>query len=131
MLIGLAGKARCGKDTVGDILVAEHDFERVSFAGPLKDAVRTILGMSPGTLEEFKDKELDFLDGVTPRRMLQTLGTEWGRETIHPEIWIRIARERIQLIQEMGGTNIVITDVRFDNEAEMILKIFLKLLNEK
>jgi hypothetical protein len=121
MLIGLTGKARCGKDTVGNILTTLHDFERVAFADPLKDAVRVMLGMSPTTLEELKDTELDFLDGVTPRRILQTLGTEWGRETIHPEIWIRIAREKIQLLQATGETNIVLTDVRFDNEAEMIL----------
>jgi hypothetical protein len=120
MLIGLTGKARCGKDTIADVLVEDHGFTRVAFADPLKLAVGSILGMNAATLEEFKDNELDFLDGVTPRRMLQTLGTEWGRETIHPEIWIRIAREKIQLLQEMGNHNIVITDVRFDNEAELL-----------
>jgi hypothetical protein len=81
-----------------------------------------MLSMDSADLEELKDTELEFLGGVTPRRLLQTMGTEWGRETIHPEIWIRILQEKIRVCWELGHNNIVITDVRFDNEAEMILE---------
>jgi hypothetical protein len=51
--------------------------------------------------------------------LLQTLGTEWGRGTVHPEIWIRIAMERAA--QHLTFNGVVITDVRFDNEAQAII----------
>jgi hypothetical protein len=53
--------------------------------------------------------------GVSVRHMLQTLGTEWGRACIHPEIWTRCWRKRIDKYEA-----VVADDVRFPNEAAMI-----------
>lgn len=115
MIIGLHGDAGAGKDTVGGMLVG-RGFEAVSFADPIYRAASVITGM---TMQEMKDREkkeapIPWL-GKSPRQILQTLGTEWGRQMIHEDIWIMLCMNRC-----FGVANVVITDVRFDNEAEAI-----------
>jgi hypothetical protein len=51
--------------------------------------------------------------GKSPRELLQSLGTEWGRAMVADDIWIRLALQR-------AGQRTVISDVRFDNEAAAI-----------
>lgn len=120
MLIGLTGSARAGKDTVAQILAKLDGYQRVAFADPIKRMTETLLAMSPVVLEQMKDHKLAFLKGVTPRRIMQTLGTEWGRNILMDDLWLRFASEKIAVLQEMHYENIVVTDVRFDNEAELI-----------
>lgn len=118
MLIGLTGPARSGKDTVGDYLIAKHSFNRLSFAGPLKAMLMVGLNLDREQVNgNRKEEPIDWLDGVTPRSLMQTLGTEWGRQQ-HPDLWLRIAEQRI--VRAGPETDIVFTDVRFDNEAKMI-----------
>lgn len=123
MLIGLCGAAGAGKNTVAELL-ADSDgcqFLQVAFADPLYECVSTITGLPVDKLKDRSVKEtaIPWL-GKSPRQMLQSMGTEWGRNTIHDEIWIRITMERIK--PELAcGRSVVITDVRFDNEAQAIL----------
>lgn len=127
-LIALAGKAGSGKDTVADRLCAVHGFVRYEFARPIK-AMTAAIGLRCDTREE---KELPHpLFGVSPRRMWQTLGKEWGRDLICDDIWLRCASEHIRRIQRWMDANdhkdlpvkpkgLVITDCRFANEAAFI-----------
>ena len=119
-LIGLTGYARSGKSTVAAILRQAHAFHEISFAEPIRDFTRQLLGYSFAELEANKETPIDWLDGVTPRRMMQTLGTEWGRQMIHPEIWVRVAIQEAKACMVEGGSDIVISDVRFPNEAAAI-----------
>lgn len=117
MIIGLCGAAGSGKNTVGELICGIADAKWLSFAEPIYAAVAAITGM---TAEEFsdrtvKERPIEWL-GKSPRELLQTLGTEWGRNSVHQEIWIRRAMRRAE---RMGGL-VVITDVRYDNEAEAI-----------
>ena len=72
---------------------------------------------------------------LTPRKMLQLLGTEAGREIIHPNIWVNALmaeyQNNLQVIKSKAGENgftkedkhsWIITDVRFPNEAEAVKK---------
>jgi len=54
--------------------------------------------------------------GATPRHMLQTLGTEWGREHIDKNLWANITLAKAQ---QTDGP-VVIDDCRFPNEAKLI-----------
>jgi len=51
--------------------------------------------------------------------MMQTIGTEWGRELINPSIWLLRADQVIAEWQEQDPAlpGVVISDVRFENEA--------------
>ncbi len=118
MIIGLTGPARSGKDTVARFLAQEHGFEFTSFAAPIRQFVANLCGISVGTLEGMKDIEHPIFE-KSPRVMMQTLGTEWGRNLIHPEIWAKIVEQKI-LDNKAHNTPLVVTDVRFDNEADLI-----------
>ena len=50
---------------------------------------------------------------------MQTLGTEWGRDQVHPELWIRHAQRRLDNYRRVS-VNVVVTDVRFPNEADWL-----------
>jgi len=120
MIIGLCGLAGSGKDEVAAILSREHRFAVISFAGPIYKAVSEITGLSPQELKDraIKEEPIPWL-GKSPRELLQTLGTEWGREMVSQDIWINIAMRRAEEYRE-AGWNVAITDVRFENEAEAI-----------
>ena len=117
MIIGLCGAAGSGKDTAASRLVLFHGFLRFAFADPIYDAVSAITGLEIHELKDRSRKEncLGWIS-YSPRRLLQSLGTEWGRDMIHPEIWVMSLMQRVE-----GVRDAVITDVRFNNEAEAIL----------
>jgi len=117
-LIGIAGRARSGKDTVANFIIAAIGGYRYGFADPIR-AMLVPLGvdMSDPYWQARKEEPIPAL-GVSPRRMMQTLGTEWGRQLIHPDLWLLMAHQR--LLQ--SGPGMVIPDVRFENEAAWIRK---------
>jgi len=114
-LVGLAGKAGSGKDTVGKWLIDNRDFIKVSFAQPLYDGLAAMGFPAPATREEKEALIPGF--NFSWREAAQKLGTEWGRG-LQSDIWMRIVERRVE---DYGG-NVVITDVRFENEADMIRK---------
>lgn len=118
-VVGITGAARSGKDTIADYLCAEWDFGRIAFADPIKDMLCAMLGKDKAWLERNKDVHLDGLG--TPRRMLQTLGTEWGRELINDNIWINLARQKVfDIRNDRSFSGVIFTDCRFNNEARAI-----------
>jgi len=127
MIIGLIGFAGSGKGTIADILVSKKGYTKLSFADAVKDATAAIFGWPRFLLEgdteesrawrEQKDEWWSKKTGlyVTPRNMLQLMGTEVGRGMIHPDIWIYAMERRMELY-----SNVVIADVRFPNEMKFI-----------
>lgn len=121
-LIGLHGLAGAGKDTVADMLARSRDVSRLALAGPIKDmliAGLQPLGVTRQVLTDRTRKEQP-LPGIgrSPRELMQTLGTEWGR-SMAPDLWIRIAEASLVYYRKFA-TAVVITDVRFENEAVWI-----------
>jgi hypothetical protein len=118
-LIGLSGPARSGKDTIGSMLQSAYYVQTLSFAEPIREGLRGIMGLTDehfhGTLKEVT---LPWL-GKSPRQLMQTLGTEWGRAIINDNIWLILAGRKIDEWQELRE-HVVITDVRFENEATFI-----------
>ncbi|MBU6959639.1 deoxynucleotide monophosphate kinase [Pseudomonas sp. CVAP len=122
LLIGLAGRARSGKDTAAQHLVNHHGFQSYAFADPLRDGLMHILNLSPCDFEsEQKELPLPWL-GRSPRELMQSLGTEWGRNTVHPELWLLLAAQNLDLLARTHDTarGFVVSDLRFENEAEFI-----------
>lgn len=129
MIIGICGFIGSGKGTVGDHLVREHGFVSLSFARALKDATAAIFNWPRDLLEgdtkesrEWREtvdpwwsKKMD--REVTPRWALQHIGTEVMRNNFSDNIWIwNVERQ----IRDLGNRDIVITDLRFDNEISML-----------
>lgn len=121
-LVGLTGLPQAGKDTVAAALANTHEFARMSFAGPIKDGLVVMLGLNRQDFEDAAAKEVVVpWIGKTPRQLMQTLGTEWGRDLVHPEIWIRHAQRRLDNYRRFSA-NVVVTDVRYPNEAAWLRK---------
>ena len=67
-----------------------------------------------------KQKELGLLAGApTARHLLQTLGTAWGRERIHPRLWIELWEDRVQTLLAQGRP-VVCDDLRTQEELAAI-----------
>lgn len=124
MLIGLMGAAGSGKDTVRSILEREFGFCGLAFADPVR-AMACALLESVGALGYAQQRELKELPvpglGFSYRELAQTLGTEWGRETIRKSLWIDIAMARIDALHKaVPGAHVVVSDVRFEDEVEAL-----------
>jgi hypothetical protein len=128
-IIGLAGPAGAGKDTVADYIVdrstrnAAENWPlglKLAFADPIREAVKAIFGWDDEDLASRAMKEAeDNLFGVSPRYAMQTLGTEWGRETINEDLWLLAMRRRIGQLGDHVRL-VVIPDVRFENEVKLV-----------
>jgi hypothetical protein len=112
------GPAGAGKDECGKYLIESHGFTRISFATPIYKALEAMGFGWPKTQEE-KEALVPEL-GVSWRHMAQTLGTEWGRNMVHPDMWIILAKK---YMTDNPGARFVMTDVRFENEADMVRKL--------
>ncbi len=117
MIIGLGYQARTGKDTVGAYLHARYGFNVTSFAYSLKEAAKVIYGWGDEHVYGDLKETVDPYWGVTPRHVLQQLGTEGCRKVLREDIWIRSLERR--LAGDIGA-DWVITDVRYPNEADFI-----------
>lgn len=118
-LIGLIGRARSGKDTVAGYLCRRHMFTQVAFADPVKEMLEVAFG-NVNFREGDREAPLPWL-GKSPRQLMQTLGTGWGRDMIHQDLWTLITEQKV--LQAIEHThNLVVSDVRYYNEADMVLK---------
>jgi hypothetical protein len=119
MIIGVFGYKGHGKDAVGAVLAAEG-FLRESFARPLKNMLKAGLNLSEAQVNGDLKEVIDPRYGTTPRRMMQTLGTEWGRNCVGKSVWLDALCDRVEA-RLRRGDDFVVTDVRFLNEAETII----------
>lgn len=121
ILIGIAGPAQSGKSTLASefrrlIEFRGQKYREQPFAGPLKRMLASI-GVDVSDLS--KNVPVPFLDGsVTPRIMMQTLGTEWGRSLL-PDLWLRVWQHEL----DDSASVVCVPDVRFNNEAELIREL--------
>ena len=128
MIVGFVGFIGAGKDTAADYLVNYHGFRRDSFANSLKDAVANIFGWDRVLLEgrtkqarEWREQKDEWWSArlgmdITPRFVLQNLGTEVIRNGFHDDMWIASLENKMRKSKD----DIVISDVRFPNEIAAI-----------
>lgn len=119
LILGITGAAGSGKSTAAEEIVSKLGFVRVRFAGPLK-AMARVLGLSWEQIDgKLKETPCDLLGGNTPRHAMQTLGTEWGRNCIHPNLWVNAWKHEVNQ-PAFSHKPIVADDVRFRNELDAI-----------
>jgi hypothetical protein len=116
IIIGLTGLAGSGKDTVGEYLEIHRGFERDSFAAPIRKALAVMgLGTSMYDDKDYVDQSFQ----KSWRDMARSLGTEWGRNLVCQDLWILLLIDRVWP-KLSRGLSLVVTDVRFANEANYI-----------
>lgn len=120
MIVGLSGYAQSGKDTVAQVLVDNYGFTRVAFADKIREflyEINPMVGCSPsGYLKDLVDLKGWDTAKQEPqvRRLLQDLGVG-ARKVFGDDIWI------YQVLKDVHPSDkVVISDVRFINEAECI-----------
>jgi hypothetical protein len=128
MIIGLNGIAGAGKDSVADGLIQWslqgnrelYPMRKESFAGGLKRACIELFGFADNAYEDRTIKEgIDPVWGFSPRWAAQYVGTDLLREHIADDFFIRSMISRCN----KAAQHVVVSDVRFDNEAEWILSV--------
>lgn len=122
-IIGLYSPVpQSGKSTIAMHLHAQHGYRLLPFAQPLRAMLEQMLrslGLTDPQigycLSHDKSAPVPFLGTVTGRHLLQTLGTEWGRRQVHPDLWVKC-----WAAQAVNRPLVVADDVRFPNEAKAV-----------
>lgn len=117
-VIGFSGGYGVGKSAAIDLFASTFNLDEpgrlslIKFAAPLyqmqEDIYRRIVQVYKRPPDFKKD-----------RKLLQWLGTDWGRDTISKTIWVDLWKADAEFALRMGST-VVCDDCRFDNEAETI-----------
>ena len=122
LLLGLVAPAGGGKTTVASYLESEYAFAPIAFAEPILDMLCTLAQHADVDGAWCADPALKELAmpviGHSYRELAQTLGTEWGRN-LDANLWVRLADHKLDQAL-LRGENVVITDVRFDNEMDWL-----------
>lgn len=119
--IGVTGGKGTGKDTVSAHLEEVFHFRRMSFAEPIKRGLAAMFNVPYAVFETpaIKETPMPELLGRTPRHLMQTLGTEWGRVHVSPSVWLDLLMLKATAARA-DHSHVVVSDVRFDNEAQAI-----------
>ena len=128
-VIGLCGPINSGKNTVGTILNMDFGYKVCAVADPIKDLCSSLFNWDRDLLEGATDESRFWREqkdlywsgalnmDITPRKMMQLIGTEAFRDGVHKDIWVKILWSKIQDCQKVA-----ITDIRFHNEHNLIKK---------
>ena len=125
-LIGLHGRAGSGKDTAK---LGLKDYYPLAFATPLKEAAKMLYCLTDEQLYGHLKEEVDPRWGKSPRQIFQELGDHCRRD--NPRFFSIHMRSRIENAEKQGIKKIVITDVRYDNEAKLIEELHGKVIEIK
>lgn len=125
-LIAFAGKAGAGKDTAAHLMQDRvwDDFPCdavviTGFAKRMKKALKVIFDIDFEQLSRVeKEAKLDWL-GKSPREIMQSFGTEWGR-SVHEDLWVQLLERQMYDSPSKHGEVWLLTDCRFPNEVAWV-----------
>ena len=129
-LIGLRGKAGSGKSVTANIFVKKYGYVEYSMAMPLKLASQSLFGFNDQQVFGDAKDVIDSYWGVSPRFILQRFGTEIIREqlpkrlstlNLGPSNNLHITLFDRWIKAQPRNTKVVVSDVRFDDEAQYII----------
>jgi nucleoside-triphosphatase THEP1 len=124
-IIALTGAKTVGKTTMAKSLQSwAIDSEVLSFATPIKEMLWQ-MGISYENLHEKKEEVLPDYN-QSARQLMCSLGTEWGRDMVHKDIWVFAMKTQVE---RAGSSIIIIDDCRFENEARWIRSVGGRVIN--
>jgi energy-coupling factor transporter ATP-binding protein EcfA2 len=116
MIIAFSGTMGSGKSTAVEALKFltkdTHKVHLVKFAQPLYDMQEMIYRR----IASVHTRPEDF---VKDRKLLQWLGSDWGRDTIQKDLWVSLWKAEAAA-KAAEGYLVVCDDLRFDNEAQAV-----------
>ena len=129
MIIGLIGDERSGKDTVANYLKKEYNFRKYALSEPIKQMGRNIFGWNDEQLYGDEKDKVDIVTGIKPRDFFKWIGTEIFQYDIHTKFpsykikkrctWANVMKKFLEI--HSNNSHIVVTDIRFKHEAEILL----------
>lgn len=136
-LLGIAGRARAGKDTLAGFIKEELErkynrkFYDAAFAFELKNMCKFQFGLSDdqlwGDKKEIEDERFmkatlggdpEYSVFWTPREIMQETGAFYRK--IDYDFWVKGLRKFLWAESLKGHRDFIITDVRYKNEVEFI-----------
>ena len=122
MIIGIAGPKNSGKDTFADRFKLYIPCITRAFAEPVKRTCQQLYLLSENQLYDREEKErIDTRWGISPRQMFQQVGTNYIRNQIDPNFFLK--HFEFWYREQPVGTNVIIPDVRFQNEVDLIHRL--------
>lgn len=132
IIIGFAGKKQSGKTTAANIIKSIHGNRVIllNFGDAVKKSLKAIFNFSDDELYGDKKEVINEYWGITPRDIMQYYATDLMRfqlsqkyKSIGDNIWVKSLEYQInQIFNEHDYKIIVIGDLRFKNEYEMVKK---------
>ena len=136
-IVAICGAKRAGKDSIARVLQEAHGYEHLQISRRLKDACQLLFGFTSDQLESDIKETVDPRWGVSPRRVMQYLGTEVFQYGIHcpsglpemnvhvtpREFWIKATLDFIDRESQKNNSKnckYVITDLRFLHEERLL-----------
>jgi hypothetical protein len=125
-IVGFIGVVGSGKDHSADKWVFEHNFQRISFADPLRLLISMIFGKDVAYDKYNRFKITSIMVGIfwrqlSGREFIQKLGD--GMRTIFgDDIFLDVMDRKIESINP-ESRGVVIPDVRYYNEAIYVLQL--------
>lgn len=125
-IIGLRGRKRAGKDTVGKIIMDHTGYSLSKFADPLYQMayeLNPIIGPNERLRHAVNTYGWEHCKDRFPevRYILQRLGTEAGRGVLGEDVWVTAwTNHYLDLCHKGNVPGVVVTDVRFPNENDAI-----------
>lgn len=131
-MISLSGFIGSGKGEVSRILQKDFGYTPISFAEPLKDVVSIVFSWDRNLLEgdtiesrDFREKTDEYWSRklgypVTPRKMLQFIGTELFQNNFMKNIWILSLEKRYY--NDINNGKVIFSDTRFKHEMDYVKK---------
>lgn len=128
MIIAFSGKKGCGKSFFAKYLIEKHNFIELSFASSLKKGIQEMFKLTNEDVNDpiKKEQKIERFN-ITPREIMQWMGTDIMREEFNKKfgyngsIWVDNVKYEIEELRKNDkDVDIVISDVRFQNEIDMI-----------
>ena len=148
-IIGLCGSKGSGKDTFADYLVNTEGYIKIAFADYIRNSLKVLFDWDDEKFKQTNKEVDDEYWGVSPRKMMQEMGTEFLREhcnniisqdfklydgTVYKSTFHikRLNYDINKFYQNCGNTEalkIIISDIRFQDELDYVKNLGGTIIN--
>ena len=136
-IIAICGYNRSGKDTIANYLEKNYNYKHLKITYKLKECIKLLFDLTDNDLELDKKEDINKKWKVSPRHMMQFIGTDIFQYKIQEllpgidkKFWINtfLNDPLVSKLKKNDKFNIVISDLRFIHEYEELKKLNIPIL---